>query len=358
MRRRWYFVAIAVMSAAAVAVMWWSRREDRRQTEAREPGQLRWKTKAGGWGRRHLVTCGRQIYCVVPSIWSMDRLCLNAYDAATGKKLWTKSTQWYDVCAVEGIGVFNQRKRDRRIQVLDPRSGKEIAERACAIFPQAVLRLGRDRICVCGNSGLESLDAITLEAKWQIGKDRLQGMIDNAPDARGDFLCFVTDETTLHCVDANGGSELWSIKTPEKVCQLLVADKAVCFVCKDGNLYGLDPRTGTQKWVLQEPSYAHLLCADGDIFIEHNGAIERISPDTGQKSMVFDTGVQKGVSDILLTPESVYYGLGSVVYSVDPATHIEKWRYDADTKIVADLVTVGDTIFFTTAAGYIYALRR
>ncbi|KAF0244591.1 MAG: hypothetical protein FD180_2409 [Planctomycetota bacterium] len=223
---------------------------------------------------------------------------INAFDRATGRKLWVKKDA--DLLLVHGKDLLVSKDSDSKLVVLDPLTGAE--QFSCPFStaeyaePQADCNDAGIAVAGCEGSVL-ALDIPNRKELWRVetGKKRLIPALD------GDSLFLVTGRSSGN----NYGSqslELWNLANGSRESK--VEFQELC------------------------ASYTKPVLFDGMVIVPTPGQIFAVERETGKEIWQVSIGGSYGTCR---TPDSIYVGTtGPRVVQIDAKTGKTLWSYDVD----------------------------
>ncbi len=200
-------------------------------------GELIWKFKTGG-----AVSSTPAVYNNVIYFTSYDGYCYAA-DAITGKEIWKFKTGGEKKVGAKGL--WTMKPVDTYMEDLWD-----------FFLSSPVVELNDDPVVYFGSSdgNLYAVSAKNGSLKW---KFKSNGIIHTSPALYNGTVYFGSWDTYLYAVDAQSGKEKWKFKTGEQpVYHVLegiqaspsIADSIVYFGARDGFFYALNASTGRMVW--------------------------------------------------------------------------------------------------------------
>ncbi len=193
--------------------------------------------------------------------------------------------------------------------------------------------------------------------RWRF---QAKGSVNTLPVVVGGVVFAISDEGTLHALDAGSGKELWTFAgalSPD--VGPTVWNGAVYVADKPGTIHAVDASTGQERWHSAAAIPGGLTIDDGGIYVASNGAIVALDPATGAERWRYAAPAAGLFHNPALANGLVYAGsdLGGVV-AVDAVTGTLRWHADTgsdatSTAVVANgIAYVGDN---GSAKGHLYA---
>lgn len=200
-------------------------------------GDLIWKFHTGG-----AVSSTPAVYNNVIYFTSFDGNCYAA-DAITGKERWRFRTSGEKKIGAKGL--WTMKPADMYMEDLWD-----------FFLSSPVVELGDEPVVYFGSSdgNLYALDANEGSLNW---KFKTNGVIHTSPALYQGTVYFGSWDTYLYAVDARTGKEKWKFKTKEQPgyhvlegiqASPAVSDSTVYFGARDGFFYALNSQTGGMKW--------------------------------------------------------------------------------------------------------------
>lgn len=253
-----------------------------------------------------------------------------------------------------------------------------------------------------------SLDSATGALGWKFHT----GDVVHASPAISDSVLFIGSwDTYFYALDAASGKLLWRFKTGEDPVihnqigiqsSAAVADGVVYFGCRDSNLYALDARTGAKKWVygnkgswvigspavdhgklyfatsdsallhavdansgadlfsiaMKWPMFSSPAIAGTMLYIgSHEGKLFAIDLSSQKVAWAFQTDAsrQKGATYTTKDGTPAYEAAMPSFFYDDVVSGIQKMFSVG--AVLSSPVIVGDTVYFGSADGNLYALH-
>ena len=362
MKNKGIWVIIAVVAALAIAAVAWfiATRGPKVNPNAR-PGELRWMLKVGMTVSSYIECDGRRVYCTGPSIWGLGKPRLFAYDAANGKRLWTRPIWRGSPCLMEGVGIFTAKSRSNRIKVLDERTGNVKWGFDSPYGVYEAQRLDGNTICMCAGQGLAAIDAKTGVPKWVLPDDDSEGFYP--PSIPGDGHIYVyapTDAGTVRAIDARTGKEAWETDTGEWVRDITAGAGAVYLHHGDNVLHALDAKTGQEKWAYNAVTrFEHgIFVGDGRVYAKTRNAVVCLRPEDGTEVWAFPAKRMSWMTGFAARGGILYCGIDNSLCALDAATGAPKWRFQVKGDVIGAPVISGDTAYFETLVMYTKHLYR
>ena len=307
-------------------------------------GRVKWSVPTGEGTRSGPVVADGEIY-------------LGAYfkvlalDSETGEEIWSRSESGpvQGTLALAG-GTLYAGYLDHRLRALDAETGDLVWEfRAGDIITAAPLV--HEGIVYFGawDSQQYALDAITGNVVWTYDASDKIGALSPIDD---EIMAVADKGGRIHLLNARTGQNRLVYRTPKSALNSPVIAHDHVYFAAGGRLYAIDAnekevpgqyqfkRVWAQFWLWQVPGVPRPAGQQGGKW--------RFSPNGADSSIVASPAV---------TNNRLYVGdLDGHLYSVDPLSGIEQWRFKAEGGIYASPVVVGDTIFIATQDGFVYAV--
>jgi eukaryotic-like serine/threonine-protein kinase len=259
-----------------------------------------------------------------------------------------------------------------------------------------------------GDTNIYALDAATGSLKW---KFKTGDVVHGSPALAGGTLFVGSWDSFFYALDAATGKEKWRFKTGEDPdihnqvgiqSSPAVADGVVYFGCRDSKFYAVDAQTGQQKWAFPNKGswvIASPAVSDGKVYFatSDTGLFHALDAKTGALIFSFDNKHWPMFSSPALAGGLAYIGTHQgKLLAIDLKTQKPAWTFETDgfkkngatyTKadgtpnyeaaffdffyddmvsgvqkmmavgpILSSPVVVGDTIYFGSADGNVYAL--
>lgn len=261
-----------------------------------------------------------------------------------------------------------------------------------------------------GSRGLEGVAEGTLadelELLWTF---EAGGAIVSSPVVAGGYVYFGSDDTAVHCVDAQTGAERWAFATEDMIeAPPLVVDGSVYVGSSDYRFYALDAQTGEERWraatddkilgganwervdgelrILVGSYDTHLYCFDAatgarrwryatDNFVNGSPAIHDgrtvfggcdailhvVSTETGERLQGLELGPECYVAgSVALSDGRAYFGhYGNQFVCVDLAAGEVVWAYDSPSHAFFSSPAIGaDRVVFGGRDRYLHCARK
>jgi outer membrane protein assembly factor BamB len=185
---------------------------------------------------------------------------------------------------------------------------------------------------------------------------RAAGAVSSSPAVYRSTVYIEAGDAAFHAVDANTGSEKWTIKTDAPIppdpklmsngkwefehASPVIAGDTVYFGSADGNLYAFDPATGKQQWRFRTAGRvrASPAIADGVLYVgSMDGHLYAVGAGTGTEKWKFKTAGNKyfPLGEVQSSPAIgdgiVYFGArDGALYAVDAAKGALRWKADQE----------------------------
>jgi outer membrane protein assembly factor BamB len=378
------------------------------QTEGESSGPtLKWTANRGGGIYSSLVTAGGVVYVTT-------NRTLYALDAATGTVKWKWSAPSYPMSsvAVENNTVyvgamsasayaFDTETGDMKWQQLISNDPSEGVSNPIAIDGLVYFGTGWSNWSCCegrgSGGGITALDGETGQIVWHVKTVGSYGSggLPTSTFSVGDDMLYFTDKDVpdvdiaqkqLHALDRKTGKEVWKIASEHTVP--FIAPDDTLYVAYERTLLSLDGKTGQKKWRWElDPTKASLseptvvedtlyvvgneerdVCFEGPCppRENHTDTLYALDSVTGKERWQQDIdGGYYSTWDITHIQQYLCYHIAD--HAGDPdleylravGLHDGKfrWQYEIDDSLLGLPLTEGDTMYFLTDKGTVYALQ-
>jgi outer membrane protein assembly factor BamB len=259
-----------------------------------------------------------------------------------------------------------------------------------------------------GDTNIYALDAATGQLKW---KFKTADVVHGSPAISGGVLYVGSWDSFLYALDAATGKEKWRFKTGEDAdihnqvgiqSSPAVVDGIVYFGCRDSKVYAVDAETGEQKWVFSNKGswvIASPAVSDGKVYFatSDTGLFHALDAKTGAPVFSYDNNHWPMFSSPAIVGSLAYIGTHQgKLLAIDLRAQKAAWTFDTDgfkkngatyTKadgtpnyeaaffdffyddmmagvqkmmlvgaVLSSPVVAGDTIYFGSTDGNVYAL--
>ena len=236
---------------------------------------------------------------------------------------------------------------------------------------------------------LRAIDAETGDTVWEF---KAEDIITASPLVHNGTVYFGAWDRKQYALDAVTGAVIWTYDSTEKIGALSPIDDEIMAVAdKGGRIHLLNARTGQNRLVYRTPksALAAPVIAHDHVYFAAGGrlyaidATEKEVPGQYQFKRVWaqfwlwqvpgvprPAGQQGGKwrfspdgpeSSIVASPavSNTHLFVGDLdgrLYSVDPLTGVEQWRFQAEGPIYASPVVAGSTVYVATRNGTLYSV--
>ena len=372
MWKRILIAAGVLVIVAAVVIAYFLATRSPEVNVLAKPGELRWKAKLGNsaYGANALNDV---VVAYRFSIWGFGKRKVHAYDAATGKRLWAKMSAnsagglTPDVVSLPAgaLVVFPNYEHPR--QAFDLRTGEVWLE-----FPEAVppvygaFAIDFDRLCIYGNSNglaFSSRDSIAAfsPARNALEWTYAQAVITSQVVSDGTRVYFgaLSGGPKFTAVNLADGKEAWSVSTGNEMAfHAAAGDAAVCYSRPTGSgLHVFDAATGMEKWALPPPTmYYSPVIAGGRLYVGDIGGCHAYSIADGNEIWAYAWPWPSRYASLSVRGGSVYCATMGALVVLDADTGKERWRFQVEGMVAWRPAVSGDTVYFTTEKGWLYAV--
>ncbi len=213
------------------------------------------------------------------------------------------------------------------------------------------------------DSHVYALDLETGEKVWQY---KTGGSIHSSPALYDNSLIIGSWDSNTYCLDALTGKENWIYETGKDTAQYIwigiqaspSIDEGIAYVgSRDAKLYAFDIATKTNAYTFSSPAIDKEMGYIGSA----NGRLYGIELDTGEKKWEFQTVGSKtdnirmfdsnGILDLTVTKE-----LTKDISNMPDLSSLYTDIYIHVGAILSSPVISGQTIYFGSSDGYIYAI--
>ncbi|MGH8313673.1 MAG: PQQ-binding-like beta-propeller repeat protein [Steroidobacterales bacterium] len=244
---------------------------------------------------------------------------------------------------------------------------------------------------VSSTGGLVSLDATSGKLKWVFATEyerrfearNLHGYLSagqTIPDAYDVYMSspavtdgrvyFGSGDGNVYAIDANSGVMVWKFSTQDVVHASPTVSGGTVYVGSwDGNFYAIDAESGQQKWLFkggQDPAIhnqvgfqASAAVVDGAVYVGCRDAhVYALDARTGRKKWDYPTNKSWVNTTPAVANGIVYAGTSdsSRFMALDAATGRLRFNFDAKGYVFSSPAIAGDTAYFGTQAGTLYAV--
>ncbi len=260
-----------------------------------------------------------------------------------------------------------------------------------------------------GDGNVYALNAADGSVKW---KFKTGDVVHASPAIAGGTAYIGSWDSYFYALDAETGQERWRYKTGEDhdiynqvgiQSSAVVADNVVYFGCRDSNFYALDAKSGEKKWVFNNKGswvIASPAIRDGKVYFatSDTGMLYAVEASTGKQEFGIDGKHWVKFSSPALAGNVLYIGsFDGKMRAFDASSGKELWSFETDgarknaaglTKpdgtpdyeaayagdfyddvvsgvqtmmkagaILSSPVVAGDTVYFGSSDGNLYAVR-
>lgn len=307
-------------------------------------GRIRWSVPTGEGTRAGPIVADGVVY-------QGAYFRILALDAATGDVIWTQpaSGPVQTSLALAGDKLYAG-YLDHRVRALKPETGEIIWEfrtgdiiTSSPVVHDGILYLG------AWDNLQYALDAATGEVIWTY---EATDKVSSQSPVADDIMAVPDKGGRIHLLDARTGQNRLVYRTPRSTNAAPVIAHDQVYFAAGGRLYAIDAtakevpgqyhfkRVWAQFWLWQVPGVPRPAGQQGGLW--------RFSPDGGDSTIVASPAV---------TDTHLYVAdLNGILYSVNPATGSEQWRFEAEGGIYASPIVGGKTVYIATQKGYVYAV--
>ncbi|GAA4060291.1 serine/threonine-protein kinase [Actinomadura miaoliensis] len=279
---------------------------------------------------------------------------VRAFDARTGKPLWTYRTGRRINTPAVASGVVYALAQDGVLHAVDARTGRLRWRRTVGRSYADVI--AANGLVYAGGDTFYALDAETGSVRWQ-------GRGGGRSPVVADGVIYVPGERSLIAYDAATGRTRWTYRSSREVRSTAVADGLVCFGDFQGEtVYAVDARSGKRRWKYDAGNEvtSRPVMADGVVYVGDFGQnFSALDAATGTmkwrvqtEGEIHEDPVLTG--GVLYVPSGVYAD-GSV-YALDAATGRKIWRFQAEEGIESSPAVADGVVYIGCKDGYLYAL--
>jgi len=171
-----------------------------------------------------------------------------------------------------------------------------------------------------------------------------------------------SDDTSLHALSAEDGSEGWAFDTGDRVTSSpAVVDGTVYVGSNDGSVYAVDAADGTEQWTFETGGQvvSSPTVVDGTVYIgSRDSSLYAIDAGEGTEEWAFEAA-----DDVSGTPVvadgTVYAGSeDGNLYAVEAAEGTEEWAFQTNREITSGPTATADggTVFVGNLDGNLFAV--
>ncbi|MCJ7604946.1 MAG: PQQ-binding-like beta-propeller repeat protein [Dehalococcoidales bacterium] len=267
-------------------------------------GEVIWKYKTGSWVEASPIVTGGVVYC------GSNDGNMYAFDAATGAKLWQYDAQ-YPV-------------------------------RGAAAYANGVIYFGGD------NWNVHAVDAATGEEIWVYETNNL---VISSPVVLDGIVAIGGVDGHFYCINARNGRGRLAFLVRSMVATSPVSqDGLVYFTNAGGNVYALDPKA--KNWPLENTLRKYWDA------MHIYGVAPRPPVSSGY---IWNEWLGWGVdttSSIALADNTMYFGAGNDVLSMDLETRETNWTFSTGDSTVSSPAVEGQAVYIGSYDGNLYAIDR
>lgn len=214
--------------------------------------------------------------------------------------------------------------------------------------------------------GITALAKKTGQVLWQ---KRVKDGVSTLPLIYQTKLFAGTDSGELYCLDLNSGKVLWSVNLPAPSHGSMVISMDRLFVAAaDESVHAFDPNTGKILWSYRRPAFAgtsirgggHPSIIAGRLWMGFSdGTLVSLDPQDG--SVKSEKQFRDNLKFLDLDAKIIGWKDGLLVATYDgKLRYLNKdatliWEFPAGSAR-APITTDGDTIFYPSSDGYVYAI--
>lgn len=327
-----------------------------------KPGEVRWKAKAGMLAFGAAAT-GDTVLCHARSVWAFGDNRLVACDAKTGKRLWARKTVLDASVSAMATGgeclVFNLADWNAKLEALDARTGKR--RWVCPWIlpsPCGIEKLDDKTVLACGSQGVQSITLKPLRGNWDFSDESYLPLAGpHCGDGKRAYLSSYNSK--LLAIDALTGREVWNVSLGGNWAQAIAAGgDAVCTIDPNGWLRAFDAATGAAKWDTGQKTWntAGPAVSSDRLFVADASNVVCLSLADGKEVWSTPFGSGGGPAYMAASGGVIYYGSVGIFAAFDAATGETLWQPRIEGRVVGAPVFSGDTVYFATDAGWLYAV--
>ena len=190
---------------------------------------------------------------------------------------------------------------------------------------------------------------------WQFETDDTGNINYSSSVVSEDFVYIATTSGKIYALNTVNGKQIWSVNIGNKSVKPTIS-KDLVLVGSDKGLHVINKDTGEIKWeklvgeISSKPIIADDLviasCSDGNLFT--------FDVDSGEKKWTYSFDDKIYLSDV--QSNKIYIGSGDSCYSFDIVDREFTWTYETDGPVTASPKISGNTVYFGSWDGNIYAL--
>lgn len=303
-----------------------------------------------------------------------------ALDARNGRRRWSTATKGaiYSSPCVSGDNLYVG-SMDGTFYALDARSGHTLwtYKTDSPIFATAAT--AKDTVCFAGNKHIYGLDARTGKEQWTVPAG---SFFQSRAATDGTSFYIGGWDNTLYAIDAESGSVRWQVKMGRAnsghgalsfyyapaIAWPCVSDGRVFAATNDSTLHCLDAATGNELWTARHPQggdkigYSSPLAVGNRVFIGAlgpNGDVYAFDTATGKPIWRAQTGGENYESSLAMQGNTL--AIGSVqgrLFWIDAETGKVTTSYSLDRGFTfTNPVLAPGRLFMTSMNGQVYALQ-
>ncbi len=295
------------------------------------------QTGAVVWKAQTYTTSGGPVVTGGVLYVGADDGTVRAFDAATGKTAWSftrtagvSSQLGQDAYVAVAGGVVYVTSDGGAVYALDATTGKQrwlsTTPTGDHIYTKPTLANGLVYFAAGGIEGaVYALDTATGAVRWTHAQT---GGFDGQQVVAGGTL-FAGGTSTLYALDAKTGASLWSYDATSNILSPAVVSSDLLYIgSQDGAIVAIHATDRSKVWAFQTGGSA------GNALIARGAALT-------------------------LDGQTLYAGSqGGTVYALDAATGKQRWSVALSSPIDAPPTALDGTLFVTTEAGDVVALRE
>ncbi|GAA4060299.1 serine/threonine-protein kinase [Actinomadura miaoliensis] len=305
---------------------------------------------------------------------------LTAFDAATGRSLWTQTLRSQtQVPAVVTTGnvvcMTYSRAGEAGLAGFDAASGRPVWQYRVDsdVMSNAALAGG---VCYFGarDGFVYGVDAATGSLRWQT---RTRAAVATTPAAAGGLVAVVCEDGAVRGLDAATGKQRWETALGDDAASRMmmgvpttIAGGTVYVGGQNGTLYAVDAGTGRLRWkhpvlrTLGNPATRDFLLpsVSGGLAVATDNEGRIVALDAASGRVRWELGVGRGLGERPVVSGSlVYYGAVDGLTVADLATGRVRYRFDPETApivgSVQQVTVVGDTAYCAVDDSVVHAIR-
>lgn len=211
-----------------------------------------------------------------------------------------------------------------------------------------------DTVYVSSSDGVVALDRFDGTTDWRLQAE--MGSRDTWTHAVTEDTVFVNSPDGLSAHSRDDGTELWT--SPLKGLPNPISN--IVLVSAQSNVYGVDADNGTEIWSLEtDRSFAGRTVASNFLYISDiRGRVDAIDIETGERQWQFDAPTRNWLSPATVANGRLYAGsFEGSVYAIDAEDGTPDWTTPT-ADVVNSIALDSDAVYCGNRAGEVYALSR